>query len=146
MLKAGLGPYTVKVVAESPTKLKGTLKPETISATAEVERRKYKYTADIAFDVTVTLNPTPPKMVPEVSRVVELENEPPLRVPIKSALEKIAENADGFLVTISLIIMGIAAWNMRAAAAVSSTASTGPFLHQVDMNHPRNQRYYNGPI
>jgi hypothetical protein len=64
MYRAGLGPYTVVVVAENATKLKGSLKPEIIRATLDVEGRKYKYTADIAFDVTVTLHPTPPKAMP----------------------------------------------------------------------------------
>lgn len=58
MYKAGLGPYTVAVQAENPLTLKGTFKPGLINAESAVGEKKYKYTAEIQFDVTVTLNPT----------------------------------------------------------------------------------------
>jgi len=143
MYRAGIGPYTVKVESESPMKLKGSLKPETISATVDVEGRKFKYTADIAFDVTVTLTPTPPKPAPEVAR----ERTRPAR-----DLQSEMEAAPGrnvvlnFMVTLTLIVIGTVMWQSRMAAAMSSTTSPGPFLHYIDMKNPQHQQAYPGTI
>jgi hypothetical protein len=134
MYHAGIGPYTVKVESESPMKLKGSLKPETISTTVDVEGRKYKYTADIAFDVTVTLHPTSPKVAPETVKVVVPEKEP------ARGGSKIGSNDDvTFAVFITLLLLSTVAWHWRMAGAMSGTTSIGPFLHHIDMNHPRNQ-------
>ncbi len=139
MAQAGLGPYTIKVVAENPMKLKGSLKPETISATADVEGRKYKYTADIAFDVTVTLHPTLPKVTPETVKVTVPEKEP--------ARYKIGTNEDvTFAVFVTLLLLSAAAWPSRMAGAMGGTTSIGPFLHHIDMNHPRHRGLGPGSI
>jgi hypothetical protein len=134
MAQAGMGPYTIKVVAENPMKLKGSLKPETISATADVEGRKYKYTADIAFDVTVTLHPKLPKVAPESIKEIL-----PAKEPARDGY-KIGTGEDvTFAVFITLLLLSVAAWPSRLAGAMSGTTSIGPFLHRIDMNHPRNQ-------
>ncbi len=134
MYQAGLGPYSVKVVAEGPMKFKGSLKPKTISATVDVEGRKYKYTADIAFDVAVTLHPTPPKVAPETVKVPVPEEEPAQRGI------KIANNDEvGFAVFITVLLLSAATWYWRWTGAMSGTTSIGPFFHRIDMNHPRNQ-------
>ncbi|MBI5895161.1 MAG: hypothetical protein HZB24_03815 [Desulfobacterales bacterium] len=130
MTQAGMGPYSIKVVAENPMKLKGSLKPETISATVDVEGRKYKYTADIVFDVTVTLHPTPPKVSPERVKLV---------VPEKAPARGGYDEEVSFAVSIMLLLLSTVAWHWRMAGALSGTTSTGPFLHNIDLNHPRNQ-------
>jgi len=135
MYKAGLGPYTVVVVAENPMKLKGSLKPETISATVDLEGRKYKYTADISFDVTVTLHPTPPKIAPEVAKDVASEKK---YFSVQRNLKNSEEGTTvtNFFVTFWLIVIGTVMWQSRVAAAMSNTTTTGPFLHQIDMGRP----------
>lgn len=65
--KAGLGPLTIAVQAESPTTFKGSIKPNPISASTTLGRRKYKYVANIKFEVTVTLHPMS-RQTPQASR------------------------------------------------------------------------------
>jgi len=134
MYHAGIGPYTIKVESESPMKLKGSIKPETIRATVDMEGRKYKYTADIVFNVTVTLHPTLPEVAPETVKVVVPEKDP--------AREgyNIGTNDDvTFAVFITLLLLSVAAWPSRMAGAMSGTTSMGPFLHHINTNHPRNR-------
>lgn len=141
MYQAGLGTYTVKVVAESPMKFKGSLKPKTISATVDVEGRKYKYTADIAFDVTVALHPRPTRPVPEVARDIVTEEE--------TAFKRVSNNGKNevpFSVYITLLLLTAIAWHWRVAGALNSTTSIGPYLHHIDMGHPRNHRLGPGII
>jgi hypothetical protein len=134
MYKAGLGPYSVVVVAENPTKLKGSLKPDTISSTTDVEGRKYKYTADIAFDVSVTLHPTTTKPAPDVARGASIEEETAFkRVSNKS------NNEVTFSVLITILLLTAVAWYSRVAGPVNSSTSIGPYFHHIDMGHPRNQ-------
>jgi hypothetical protein len=146
MAQAGMGPYTIKVVAENPMKLKGSLKPETICATVDVQGRKYKYTADISFDVTVTLHTTPPKAVPEVAKETVPQTKP-FDQPVLETNEKLVGSViDKFMITLTILFLGTVMWQMRLAAALSSTTSMGPFPHPVDMNYPGNHIYYNRSI
>ncbi len=146
MAQAGLGPYTIKVVAENPMKLKGSLKPETISATADVEGRKYKYTADIAFDVTVTLHPTPPKLAPEVVKGTVAPTKPADLPVLKTNEGIVADMVNKFMITITILLLGTVMLRTKVAAALSGNVSIGAFSHPVNMNYPGNQRYFNNSI
>jgi hypothetical protein len=56
---ANIGPYTFDAEADAPNHFKATYKPQPISAIVEKGRRRYKYSAEIAFKVDVTLHPSP---------------------------------------------------------------------------------------
>jgi hypothetical protein len=53
--EAGLGPYSVKVQAESPVQLSGTFTPPSAEGTIKVHGREYKFLADLEFKVDVIL-------------------------------------------------------------------------------------------
>jgi hypothetical protein len=64
---AQIGPYTLEAKVDTPNHLKATVKPQPVSGTIEKAGCKFKYTADIAFKVDVTLHPTP-KKVPKTQK------------------------------------------------------------------------------
>lgn len=55
--KANIGPYTFEAEMDTPNHLKATFKPDPISATVKMGKGKYKFSADIAFKVDITLHP-----------------------------------------------------------------------------------------
>jgi hypothetical protein len=62
---ANIGPYTFDAEADAPNHFKATYKPQPISAIVEKGRRRYKYSAEIAFKVDVTLHPSPHNESPQ---------------------------------------------------------------------------------
>jgi hypothetical protein len=69
---AQIGPYTLEAKVDTPNHLKATVKPQPVSGTIEKAGCKFKYTADIAFKVDVTLHPTP-KGKPVANKVLAPE-------------------------------------------------------------------------
>ncbi len=57
--EANLGPFTVKVQADNPNHMSGTVKPPTLNGTMEVRGVKYKFSADIELKAEVILHPRP---------------------------------------------------------------------------------------
>ena len=133
MYKAGLAPYTIQVQAENPTTLKGTLKLDTISATTTMGRKRYKYTADIQFDVTVTMHPMTNKG-PEMARE-RMPQRHPAATEKSLISEKYADYLPQFLVSITIIVLSLFAWQSRLIPPMQST-TTGPFLHTIPMDQP----------
>jgi hypothetical protein len=66
--EANLGPYTIRVQAEAPNHLSGTLEPPTISGALAVGGREYKYSADIELKAEVIWH-IRPKVGPELVKV-----------------------------------------------------------------------------
>jgi hypothetical protein len=100
-----------------------------------VEGRKYKYTANIAFDVIVTLHPTYPKGAPEVAKDM-VSDKKYFSVPRNLKNSEDGNIVANFFVTLSLLIIGTVMWQSRVASAMSNTTTTGPFLYQIDMQRP----------
>ena len=124
--KAGVGPYTVDVKAKNPVTLKGTLKPDTISATVEEEPGlRYRYTADIQIDVIITLNPVH-KAKPEVTH--------PANNP---ARESVASKKSDLVVQIALVILSSFAFKIRMVCATANATCSMPFLHIIEMDHKK---------
>lgn len=134
MYKAGLGPYTIELAAESPTVWKGTLRPEPFSTIANVGRRRYKHTTNIQFDVTVMLRPVGRLKNPEVARETSPLKEPGYISETRRSSNTASEMPDSILVSVLLIILGTIAWQMRMPPAMQSTTTIGPFMHTVPMN------------
>lgn len=105
---ANIGSTTVTVQAVSPTSLVGQAKPKPISTTVEIDRRKYNYTADIEFKVEVTLHPN--RRIKDGSTI---DFGFPQKTSRDITLEPTTTNS--FIVAVSLLIMGVLAWQVRAS-------------------------------
>jgi hypothetical protein len=68
--EAGLGPYTVALLAESPLHLSGELRPTKVEGTVTTAGREYKYSTDLEFKVAVILEPKPGGRSGEPVRVI----------------------------------------------------------------------------
>lgn len=134
MYKAGLGPYTIELAAESPGVLKGTLKPDPFSAVATVGRRRYKHSTDIQFDVTVMMHPVRRIKSPEIAGQTAPQKEPGYIAERRRSSNTTSEMPDSIIVTVFLIIFGTIAWQMRTIPAMQGTTNVGPFIHNVPMS------------
>lgn len=127
--EAGMGPYTVRVQAESPVHLSGTLNPATMEGSVEVGGRGYKFSADLEFRVDVYLEPKPRGRVEE-----------PVFIP-----EEKTESAGQIVATVVLMLVGTAMLLLgyRHLPGMEGATSVQPFLYTIDPNNPRNRRYFN---
>jgi hypothetical protein len=57
--KAGLGPYSVKVEADSPTHFTSTIDLKPIEGSLDLAGRKFKYSSKLSVKLDITLHPTP---------------------------------------------------------------------------------------
>ncbi len=105
---ANIGSTTVTVQAVSPTLLIGQAKPKPISATVEIDRRKYKYTADIEFKVEVKLHPNR-GIKDESNLYFGVSQETSRDITLKPA------QTNNYIVAVSLMIIGVLAWQIRAS-------------------------------
>jgi len=123
---ADIGPFTFEVKADAPNHLTYTFKPEPIRAIVEKGRRRYKYSAEIAFKVDVTLHPSP-KEEPNIASRRDAENE--------SVITVIGIIAAYILI----LIYGPKGPITRNGGLIPryAPASNMPFLHQIDPNDPR---------
>jgi hypothetical protein len=123
---ADIGPYTFEVKADAPNHLTYTFKPEPIRAIVEKGRRRYKYSAEIAFKVDVTLHPSP-KEEPNIASRRDAGNE--------SVITVIGIIAAYILI----LIYGPKGPITRNGGLIPryAPASNMPFLHQIDPNDPR---------
>jgi hypothetical protein len=123
---ADIGPYTFEVKADAPNHLTYTFKPEPIRAIVEKGRRRYKYSAEIAFKIDVTLHPSP-KEEPNIASRRDAGNE--------SVITVIGIIAAYILI----LIYGPKGPITRNGGLIPryAPASNMPFLHQIDPNDPR---------
>ncbi len=134
---ANAGPYTFRVRGDAPNHFAGSVKFEPLKGIVENKQRKFEYTADVEFEVAVTLHPMP-KTVPEPLKVVELEKVqavPNTRGYIDWA--QVAKNTGDFLIKLTITVLGTLAYQARIAAAMGTTTSTIPMMHRIDLNDPR---------
>ncbi len=141
---ANIGPYEFRVEMDAPNHLTYTFKPQPISAIVEKGKRKYKYSADIAFKVDVTLHPTNKKGPKRIKETAPMQN-PALIEEKQTITEKHKNNstgpvtADGLLLaSILLLIIVPAARMLQLAPALRmqrySPASRMPYSHSIDPN------------
>jgi hypothetical protein len=129
---ANLGPYTVRVDAVTPIHYSGTLKPQTISGTLELGRRKFKYSADIKFKVDVFLHQRP-KNEPEQVKVTEPVKKIAIDRPNSIDWGQTIDENGGIIATVALILVGTALWfYTRGATMINQTTSLTPFTHTID--------------
>lgn len=123
---ANIGPYTFDTEADAPNHFKAIYKPQAISAIVEKGKRRYKYNAEIAFKVDVTLHPSP-KEEPHLALRRDAENE--------SVITVIGIIAAYILI----LIYGPKGPITRNGGLIPryAPASNMPFLHQIDPNDPR---------
>ena len=134
---ANVGPYTFKVRADAPNHFSGSVKFEPLKSIVENKERKFAYTADVEFEVAVTVHPMP-RPVPEPLKVVEPEKvqaEPNTMLNIDWS--QAAKNTSDFLIKLTITVLGTLAFQARMAAAVGTTTSTVPMIHRIDLNDPR---------
>jgi hypothetical protein len=136
--KAGLGPYTVSVQAESPLHLSGTLKPNPVEGTVEVGGRAYKFSAETEFKVDVYLEPKPrgrePVRITDYERYKDIADNP---VSI-TGFEKIITTVAWTIIGIGLALMGC-----KVLPTVEGTTTIQPFMHTIDPSNHRNRKFLN---
>jgi hypothetical protein len=76
--KAGLGPYSVKVEADSPTHFTSTIDLKPIEGSFDLAGRKFKYSSKLSVKLDITLHPSyrgvpDPKAIPKTD-TVEIKN------------------------------------------------------------------------
>ncbi len=135
--QAEAGLYTVRVQAETPNTMSGTLKPPTISGIAKVLGREYKYNADIEFKVEVIWHQRPkggPGAPVKVSHTVPISQEERLRAPQQSVdWPQFDQKAEKLAVMVLWTLVGIAmTWYARTAASNGQTTQVTPFMHTID--------------
>ena len=127
---ANIGPYKFEVKADAPNHFTCTFKPQPISATVENNKRRYKYSAEIAFKVDITLHPTP--------RNKRLQTNPDAvreRVPGDSRDSRTPLMVIGIIAaSILILIYGPTILIPRYAPALNM-----PFIHHINPNDPRLQ-------
>ena len=153
--KAGLGPYTLRLEMVSPGRLSWTLKLDTITGEIEAHRRRFRFSADVAIKIDVTLHP---RGKPDEPAPNPLRESNPQRVP---ATEK---NRPRFLPTktewviggtfVVGVVIAAAVSPLLASAGVAATAGTAVFAvstgtldilrrkrtprrHVIDTNDPK---------
>lgn len=133
--QAEAGLYTVRVQAETPNTMSGTLKPPTISGIAKVLGREYKYNADIEFKVEVVWHQRP-QGGPGAAKFSEYK-----RLPLE--IEENSVNWKEFAAKVTWTIVGTALMLLgcRQATMVDGTTSITPFVHTINPNNPRNPKY-----
>lgn len=132
---ADIGPYEFRVEADAPNHFTYTFKPESISAIVEKGKRRYKYSAEIAFKVDITLHPTPKNKQPEIVLNPQRESAPEVS---KETVGRIG--LAGIIVAyVLIIIFGPKGPITRGGGPVPrfAPASNMPFIHQINPNDPR---------
>jgi|GEM_PF-6946433 len=119
---ANVGLYEFDVEMDAPNHLKAEYKPKPISAIVEKDKRKYKFVAEIAFKVDVTLHPSPPKVNPEAREKLE---------PNKSSKSMgLAAVAGLILAYITWVIYG-----PKGPVLQPAPGSSIPILYSIDPNN-----------
>jgi hypothetical protein len=137
--KAGLGPFTVEVNAESPVHLSGKLKPAAVEGTVEANGREYRYSAELEFKVDVVFEPKPRGRVEEPVRVGAPQS--------KTAAAGTENSLDSYQIvtTVTWIIVATAMLLLgyRHLPGLEGATSMQPFLYTIDPNAQRNRGYLN---
>lgn len=128
---ANIGPYEFRVEADSPNHLKATHKPKPFSGIVQYGKGRYKFSAEIAFKIDVTLHP--------------MNRNNPAPVAQQKPLES-KKNSSGIIETLTVLglivasaIITIFGPKGNVPTPKFSPASSTPFLHNVDPNDPRLQ-------
>jgi hypothetical protein len=138
--EANLGPYTINVHG-TPMHMSGSIKPPTISGSLEMGKRKYKYSADIEFNVDLIWHKKPkggPEPVAEPVKAKVPTPQPTQDVGIMptgntTRWDQMVDESGGIIATVTLIIVGTALWfYTRSAALINQTTSMTPFTHTID--------------
>ncbi len=120
---ANIGPYEFNVEFDAPNHLTATYKPKPISAVVQNGKQRYKFSAEIAFKVDVTLHPSP-KDGPE-----PIAQQKP--VEIKSFLTILGLIAASVLITIYGPKIPLPKSGPGAPIPELSPASNLPFMHTI---------------
>ncbi len=122
---ANIGPYSFDVEADAPNHLKALYKPEPISAIVEKNKRRYKFIAEIAFRVDITLHPSPRNVNPQTIRQAD-ENPVPVN----------ADESLGKATIIGLVFAYIffLIYAPKGLILKPAQGSTSPIYHSFDPN------------
>ncbi len=122
------------VQAESPLQFSGTLKAPTAGG------RRYKYSADLEFKVDVIWQPRPGGRVEEPVQVTKIQ---PEKVPFVDLRDSTIDLPQ-FVTVVTWMIVGTAMilLGYKQLSITEGTTSITPFVHPIDPNTPRNQRYF----
>jgi hypothetical protein len=136
---ANLGPYSVRVNAENPLHMSGTLKPPTVSGTLELGGNRYKYSADIKFKVDVFWHQRP-KGGPEPVRETELKSENLVREKptVHTSRWNQTVSEEGVVVAVAALFLYAAyrATDLFAAKGMLQSTTIPPFIYKVEHSNP----------
>jgi hypothetical protein len=96
--KAGLGPYTIDVEADSPTHFTSTIDLKPIEGSFDLAGRKFKYNSKLSVKVDITLHP-----IPRGTKPVDDPKEQPLRLPENSTSDNLKKVS--IITVISVIVV-----------------------------------------
>jgi hypothetical protein len=136
---ANVGPYTFTVRGDAPNHYAGSVKFEPLKGIVENKERKFAYTADVEFEVAVTLHPMP-KISPEETAKHRAPDEGKAKewgTTNRINWTKAAKNTGDFLIKLTITVLGTLAYQARMAAAIGTTTSTVPMMYRIDLNDPR---------
>jgi hypothetical protein len=134
---ANLGPYSVRVNAENPLHMSGTLKPPTVSGTLELGGNRYKYSADIKFKVDVFWHQRP-KGGPEPVRDAVPVKPAPLKQQTQSSRWNQTVSEEGVVVAVAALFLYAAyrATELFAAKGMLQPTTIPPFIYKIDHSNP----------
>jgi len=136
---ANLGPYSVRVNAENPLHMSGTLKPPTVSGTLELGGNRYKYSADIKFKVDVFWHQRP-KGGPEPVKVTNpVQKVEPLGNPTgHTSRWNQTVSEEGVVVAVVALVLYAAyrATELFAVKGVLQPTTIPPFIYKIDHSNP----------
>jgi hypothetical protein len=132
--EANLGPYTIKVQAEAPNHLSGTLEPPTISGALAVGEREYKYSADIELKAEVIWH-IRPKGGPDPVKVTAHQTEKKDFYRSTDHTSKwdqtVAEKGTVWAVVTVILYAAYRAAELFATKGMRPT-TIPPFIHKID--------------
>jgi LysM repeat protein len=136
---ANVGPYTFTVRADAPNHFAGSVKFEPLKGIVENKERKFAYTADVEFEVAVTVHPIPKRFPEEAARhrAPDEGHAKEWAMANKINWTKAAKNTGDFLIKLTITLLGTFAYQARLAASIGTTTSTMPMMYRIDLNDPR---------
>ena len=139
--EANAGPYTIKVQADAPNHMTGTLKPPTLNGNIMVKGTRYKYGADLELKTEVIWHPSPKGVNETPVRVTEIHREKVVRESSKNSIDwsKVGKHADETIAVVTITILSYFFPQLRmTTTGTGATISFMPFTHSIG---PRRHGY-----
>lgn len=137
--KADLGPYAIQVQAVTPIHMSGTLAPPVINGELKTDRGRYRYSADIRFQVDVIWHQRPKggpepitETVPQMSPQSE-KKDPYEAASHASKWDRTLSEKGIVVAVVSLVLYSTyRAAELLAGRGMMRPTTIPPFIHKID--------------